>query len=81
MRFDVSIVTLPFRQRITDRPLQELGIDPSDVYLSPSVWPQLRWIPRSVMPREIADSDYTRYTTGGTRRLGYESIIDRKSVV
>ena len=74
--FDCSAVTLPFIERETGRPLGDFGIAPEDLLPAPSLWPTMDRAVVSLFPSEIADTTYTRYSTGRTRRIGYGDVDD-----
>ena len=70
----LSVVTLPFWQRHTRRPLEKLGVSAADVFEAPSVWPRLTHRPAMIVPDGIVDSTYSRYASGGRRRVGYADL-------
>jgi len=72
----LSLVTLPFTERTTDRSLAEFGVRPEEVYSEPSVWPKFSRGVCSIMPAGICNSVYTRYATGGTERRGYRRMAE-----
>jgi hypothetical protein len=71
---DRSVYTLPFRDRFTYQPLDELGIRSDQLFSYP---PQVVTFPRDVLflqPSRSADSVYTRYCSAGTPVHGYQSL-------
>jgi hypothetical protein len=78
---DISVFTLPFRERFTRRPLDELGITSEQLFHSP---PRITTIPRGVLsfqPSRSADSVYSGYCYAGTPVYGYESTEDAFATV
>ena len=76
-----AAAVLPFVARSDSLPLASLGVTPDDVYLLP---PLLRGVERdtlSVLPRQIADSAYSVYLSGGWPRQGYSSLAQAVDVV
>ncbi len=73
---NLGIVTLPFQERNSEKPLERLGLAAEDVFPAPSIWPRFEREVLSVYPENICDSAYTRYSTGETRREGYKSISE-----
>lgn len=67
----LSATILPFVERYTGEDLLLLGVEPFSAFPMPSLWPRLTHAPTQILPWEFADSVYSRYTTGGGRRLGY----------
>jgi O-acetyl-ADP-ribose deacetylase (regulator of RNase III) len=76
----VAAVTLPFIDRATRRPLAELGVPVEEVFPEPSVWPKLHHEPLAVVPAPLSDTVFARYSSGGTRRRGYETLSDAVSI-
>jgi len=73
---DCSTTTLPFVERRSDRPLNEIGVTAEDMFPVPSVWPTVRRKVVSLYPSDIAHTTYTNYSTGGTERIGYAGLDD-----
>jgi hypothetical protein len=71
-RIDATV--LPFVERFSKRPLTELGVSPGELYEGESALARLPGAVRSLQPKAIADSVYTRYAAGGTAVHGYESL-------
>ena len=76
-----AAAVLPLVARSDSRPIASQGVTPDDVYLVP---PLLRSVERdtlSVLPRQIADSAYSAYLSGGWPRQGYASLRQAVDVV
>jgi N-acetylglutamate synthase-like GNAT family acetyltransferase len=73
-RFGISAVTLPFQERLTGRPLSELGISAETVFPIPSIWASAEYESLTVLPANIVDSTYSRYASGDTPRVGYTEL-------
>ncbi len=72
--YGLTATVLPFIERFGKRPLTEFGVGGGDVFLRPSLLPKYRRNTLSYFPSYIADSVYTRYSTGGTPSAGYAGI-------
>ena len=82
----VQAVALPFRERFTSISLEELGISGQDVFPWLSLMPGFKREARLMMPRNIADSLYTRSISGrtpadtyGALNAGVDALIARLS--
>jgi hypothetical protein len=80
----VQAVALPFRERFTSMSLEELGITGPDLFPWLSLMPRFKREARLLMPRNIADSLYTRSISGetpadtyGALNAGVEALIAR----
>jgi hypothetical protein len=71
---DISVITLPFKERTTERPLEEFGISMEVLFPMRSMWPRLRYDTLSVLPSEIVGSTYSRYALGDTASTGYVNM-------
>jgi len=71
---DISVITLPFKERTTERPLEEFGISMEDLFPIHSIWPRLKYDTQSVLPAEIVGSTYSRYALGETTSTGYVNL-------
>jgi hypothetical protein len=72
----VSAISLPFIERFSGRSLDEMAVTSESLFISP---PLMRLYKRPItshMPVRIADSVYTRYVTGGTDVIAYDSIAE-----
>ena len=76
-----AAAVLPFVARSDARPLASLGVSPDDVYLLPSL---LRGVQRdtlSMFPRQISNSVYSVFLSGGRPRQGYSSLSEAVGLV
>ena len=67
----VTITSLRFQERFSGRPLEELGIDPAEVFRTEALLPRA---PRStlvVTPDPFQHDTYVGYSSGGTPAAGY----------
>jgi hypothetical protein len=71
---DLHVVSLPFRQRFTGLPLNEIGVSGADVFGWPSLLQGYRRHARLLMPRSIARSVYTSAIAGGVTVDTYKSL-------
>lgn len=69
----LPVVSLPFIERNTNRPLGDVGLSPEELFPVPSVWRHLSHEPSSILPLTICDSVYSTYASGGTSRFGYRT--------
>ncbi len=70
-----SVATvLPFRPRIGGPAYSAAGIDPLQIFQWPTVFERMQATCAVVTPHYIADSDYSRATTGGARRFPYREL-------
>ena len=72
----LSATVLPFVERFSERPLAELGVRGEDVFGSPTLIASFPRDTLSFMPRQLADTVYTRYVLAGTPIDGYETFRD-----
>jgi hypothetical protein len=72
----LSITSLPFVERFSERPLIEFGVRPESVYHTAGVLARLGREAVTVIGSEFVDSPYTTYAAGGTRREGYTTIAE-----
>ena len=70
-RLDVTV--LPFEERESRRPLQQLGVQPADLWPYPSQFAAVTRDALMLLPRAIWDSPFSRYFCGGLPRRGYRS--------
>lgn len=73
---DLIAVPLPFHRLSDERPLEDLGIEPGDLFPVPSMVPRMRFAAQLVLPAAIADSTYSRYLGGTATRAGYDTLSD-----
>ena len=71
---DLSVTTIPFVERFTERPLAELGIDPAAVYTSAGILDTFTCAAASLLPIKYTDTAYSRFASAETSRIGYESV-------
>ena len=71
---DLSVVTLPFIERHSQRPAGEFGLRASDLYPRPPMVTAYGHEPQGWLPSYIANSVYSRYTSGGRENRGYRSL-------
>lgn len=72
----ISAAVLPFQERSSERPLQELGLDINELFPAPSFWAGFKSGTKSFLPAEIADSPYSRYASGEQARIGYAGLAE-----
>ena len=65
---------LQYRRRADDCSLADLGVAPEDAFPVPSLAPRMERRCHFLMPREIADTVYSHYWTGGVGATGYQSL-------
>lgn len=68
----LTATVLPFRERFGEKDLRSFGIGPEEVFQVPPVVPVLGHAPFTLVMEKIADSVYTRYSTGNTPIHGYK---------
>jgi hypothetical protein len=76
-----TAVSLPFVERFSERPLEKYGLNAGDVFPSPSVWARVKHEPLTIIKSKLANSTYTKYSSGETERIGYEGILDAADLV
>lgn len=70
----VNSVSLPFRDQATGRSLADMGVTIDQVFPAPSIWAGMQDRITNVLPSQNVGSRYSRYATGGTRRVGYKDL-------
>ena len=65
---------LQYRRRSDNRSLLDLGVRPEVAFPVPSLAGRIRRLCHYLMPRNIADSVYSRYWSGGPAAAGYPSL-------
>ena len=73
---DCSATTLPFVERRSERPLEQIGVTQEDLLPVRSVWPTIGRQVASLFPSDISHTTYTGYSTGNTERIGYAGLAD-----
>jgi hypothetical protein len=71
---DIQAIALPFVERFTGRPLDELGVEERDIVSGVPLLQRYRRAAMMVMPSAIQDSVYTRRISGGVTIHGYDEI-------
>lgn len=71
---DLSVVTLPFVERMSKKPLELFGLAAEDLFPEPSLWPKVKKKVNPILPAQIAESTYTRYSFGSIRKTGYRDL-------
>ena len=77
----LSIVTLPFVERHSERSLEEVGVRTDEVFPVASVWGQLTHDALTVVPEGICESVYSKYSRGDTAGVGRTSIDNALEIV
>jgi hypothetical protein len=70
----ISATILPFIERFTEQPLEKFGIRAEDIFPFKSVWSKIKYEPLTIIGSSIMNSTYTRYSSGETERIGYNTI-------
>lgn len=70
----MTITTLPFTERLTQRPLAERQISPPDVFPLPPICPRMTHAPLTLAPPYIVNTPYNLWSRGGTAGAGYTSM-------
>jgi hypothetical protein len=78
---DVSVITLPFVERFSRRPLGEQGVAGAEMFRMPSLMARIERDVASFVPNEINDSAYSRYFAGGRPGQGYASLAEAVQAV
>lgn len=65
---------LPFRPRHGGGTYGDSGITPADLVPARPLYPRLTVPSRVLNPVEIAESEYSRFSTGGARRVGHRGL-------
>jgi hypothetical protein len=73
---DLSITSLPFVERSSGRPLDQLGVAAAEVFPFKSILPGFRRDVATLIREGLVESVYTRHCAGGTARIGYASLED-----
>ena len=71
---DSIIAPLPFTTRAGDADLTARGVEPSDVFVGPTVFERVRADCHTVLPAELVDSAYTRAHNRGAAPRGFERL-------
>jgi Type I phosphodiesterase / nucleotide pyrophosphatase len=72
--YRLTSTVLPFIERFSERPLAEFGVDPSSVYIQPSLASSFQRDTCSFLPAQIASSAYTQYVSAGGAISPYKDL-------
>ena len=72
--YRLTATVLPFLERYSETPLQDLGISVKSVFPGRVLMSEMRHTPLSILPKEIFQSVTSRHLRGETEALGYSSI-------
>ena len=78
---DAAAVILQFQRRSDGRLLHELGVTPEQAFPAEPLIARADRDTLSILPRELVDSPYSLYASGGSPRRGYASLHDAADVV
>jgi hypothetical protein len=78
---NLQTVTLPYTERFTAKPLDEAGLDASDLFTQPVLAASYTRDAAFCMNRRIAGSVYTRYVSGGHPQLPYDKVDAAAEVI
>jgi hypothetical protein len=73
---ELSVTALPFVERFSGQPLEQMGLRAEDVFPVPSIWPTARLKPLTVLKEGLEDSTFSRYAAGETARVGAKGIAE-----
>ncbi|MFW5878564.1 MAG: alkaline phosphatase family protein, partial [Myxococcota bacterium] len=76
----LSITTLPFIDRHSERPLSSFGLRAPDVFPLTSVWARTCRPSATLLKRGLEDGAFAHYMTGEKPRLGYRSMEEAFSL-
>lgn len=77
---DLTATVLPFVERFSGRDLQQFGIGAAEIFVAPSLLPELDRSVLTITPRPFLEDTFLRYSTGGTPASGYETPAEALSV-
>ncbi len=69
---DLSITTLPFVERFTERPLAHYGVRAEEVFSAPCFWMWMERARLAVAPGRLIGTTFSRYATGDGPCAGYD---------
>ena len=78
---DISVVTLPFLERMSNKPLDRFGLTAADLFTVPSLWPEIPREVNPILPFHIAESATTDYSYGSMKRVGYRDLDEAVHLV
>ncbi|MBI4565952.1 MAG: alkaline phosphatase family protein [Planctomycetes bacterium] len=70
----LTATVLPFVERFTRRPLAEYRMDVATVYPASPLLSRYRLTPHSYLPRNLVETETSKYLRGGTPATGYDSL-------
>ena len=73
---DIDIEILPFQERKSHKPLEELGLEIESLCPRRSRFADLDTSVLSIVPEEFIDSSFSLYSRGSTEALGYEALSE-----
>ena len=68
------IAPLPFTTRAGGTSLTELGVEPDDIFIAPTVFERVRADCHAVQPADLVDSRYSRAHTRGAASTGFRRL-------
>ena len=71
---DCVSTIIHFQRRSDEKSLGELGLAPDDAYPLPSLLGRATRNVFSILPEDIVDTPYNRYTSAGTPQKGYKTL-------
>lgn len=76
----ITVTVLPFVERFSDRALEEMGVEASELFIAPPLLPDLDRSILTVTPRPFLEDVFLRYYTGGTPAAGYETPAEALTI-
>ncbi len=71
---DLHTIALPFVERFSGTPLDQIGTRSDELFTQPPLWATLQRDTALFMNRRIADSTFTRYVSGGHPVWPYDDL-------
>lgn len=72
----IVATTLPFVERFSGKPLQELGVAPAEVFPVPGFWDRIDRPAITIVPKPYVGSAFSRYASCGTPTTGYDELSE-----
>ncbi len=69
----LSVTTLLYQERFSEKPLTDFGLSPTELFISPALF-QKGVLHYAVLPHYIVNSAFTNVATGYAKQVGYENI-------
>lgn len=69
-----TATVLPFVDRMTNEPLENVGLHVEDVILEPSLMTELEREVCTILPNQIKDGSYSQWAHGTTKIIGYRNL-------